>query len=319
MIISFLQSLYDPTISLSWKEQQYEQVLQDIELFALSSQVYHLLNGRDNDRLPPSFMNKLRSKHMSGLHQNLFMKHKEEEAIRSLEAIGLPVIPLKGVHFAQRYFNHFAARVSSDVDLLVPLVRLDEAIECMSKLGYIYETTRDHHARMPDKNGLMMELHWTLDKQHWSDLHVEPFWQKAESLNGYRFVKQLSDLHTFYFICLHGARHQMDSLRYILDVVQMIHRCGPRLDYRELTAQAAQDKTYKRIQAVLSIVYRLFPHLQELKPLPFDMIETHWNYNVIRDAKLGVRTKNYYLYKFFFKHLIFDTFRHQMKSLHRAY
>ncbi|CAG7632596.1 nucleotidyltransferase family protein [Paenibacillus allorhizosphaerae] len=319
MVLPLLQALYDPNRELAWKPSQYESALKDIELFSLSSQVYHLMKSKEIDQMPDFFVDRLREKHTKGLHQNLLMKHKEQESITKFESEGLHVIPLKGVHFAERYFGHFAARVCSDIDLLVPVSQLDRSIACIEEIGYDFEIIKDHHARLHNKEGLMIELHWTLDKQHWSDLHIEPFWRDAEALKNYRSVKQLSDLHTFYFICLHGARHQMDSMRYVLDIVQMIHHCGDRLDYKKLMEQAVIDKTNKRIQAALSIVYQQFPHLHEWKPLPFSVIETHWSYDVIRDAKLGIRTKNYFLYKFFFKHLIFDTIRHQMKSLRRAY
>ncbi|UUZ93036.1 nucleotidyltransferase family protein [Paenibacillus sp. P25] len=223
MVIPLLQSLYDPRGPISLSDAQYEDILKDIEIFSLSSQVYHLIGDRDIGRMPEFFVKRLNDKYVKGMHQNLFMRHKEQEKINRLESKGLSVIPLKGVHFAERYFGHFAARVSGDIDLLVPVSELQQAIACVEGLGYTFEIIKDHHARLHDKNGLMVELHWTLDKQHWSDLHVEPFWQKAEPLKDYRYVKQLSDLHTFYFICLHGARHQMDSMRYVLDIVQMIH------------------------------------------------------------------------------------------------
>lgn len=319
MVIPLLQSLYDPKTPLSIKNSQYEDILKDIEIFSLFSQVYHLISERNIGLLPESFVEKLKQKYARGSHQNLFMRHKEQETINKFEAEGLEAIPLKGIHFAERYFGHFAARVSSDIDLLVPKARLDQAIVCVQELGYEFEIIKDHHARLHNKDGLMVELHWTLDKMHWSDLHVEPFWNKAEPLGDYRHIKRLSDLHTFYFICLHGARHQLDSVRYLIDIVQMIHRLGHRLDYKELMEQAAYDKTYKRIQAVLSIVYQQFPHLYEYNPLPFEVIDMHWNYAAIRDAKLGIRKKEYFIYKFFFKHLIFDTLKHQMKSLRRAY
>ncbi|CAG7613266.1 hypothetical protein PAESOLCIP111_01582 [Paenibacillus solanacearum] len=319
MILPLLRSLYDSRSALAWTPSQYEIALKEIELFSLSSQVYHLMKHRGIDQTPDFFAEKLREKYTKGLHQNLFMKHKEQESINRFESEGLKVIPLKGVHFAERYFGYFAARVSSDIDLLVPASQLDASIACLQKMGYRFEIIKDHHARLHDKDGLMIELHWTLDKQHWSDLHIEPFWRDAEVFKEYSYVKQMSDLHTFYFICLHGARHQMDSIRYLLDIVQMIHQCGDKLSYKELMEQAAYDKTSKRIQAALSIVYQQFPHLHEIKPLPFCVIETHWSYDVIKYAKLGIRTKHYFLYKFFFKHLIFDTIRHQMKSLRRAY
>jgi hypothetical protein len=319
MVISLLQSLYDPNRSLAGTALDYDQALKDIELFAVYSQVYHLLKESGQlDLVPEAVGSRLRTKHMKASYHNLFMKVKEEEVLDIFERHGLDAIPLKGIRFAETYFGHFAARVTSDIDIFVRASRLNETIACLESYGYVFEITKDHHTRM-HKDGLMVELHWTLDKREWSNLHTEPFWQSAEALNGYKHVKQLSPLHTFYFICLHGARHQMDSIRYLLDIVQMIHKAGDAIDYNLLMEQTAADKTSKRVQAVLSIVYKEFPHLHRMKPIPFSPLETHWDYEIVRSAKLGEKSRQYYLYKLFFRHFIFDTWKHQMKSIRKAY
>lgn len=319
MVIPLLRSLYDTERPCPGSWWESAQTMHDMELFAIHAQVYHLPQTTHRlDPLPEEVLSKLKARHTQGMYQNLVMKHKETEALELLDKHGLEVIPLKGVRFAERYFGHYAARITSDMDLLVRAERLQEAIACLVVHGYDFEIIKDHHAR-PHKDGMMVEPHWTLDKRDWSDLDPESFWHSATAVNGYRHVKELTPLHTFYFICLHGARHQMDSVRYLIDIVQMLHTHSRHIDYGRLMELTSVDKTSKRIQAVLSIVYQQFPHLQTFKPLPFDLLDTHWDYDTVRGGRLGRKTKGYYQYKLFFRHFLFDTLKHQIRSIRKAY
>jgi hypothetical protein len=319
MTISLIQAIYGGKEALLATEEEYEQAWKDIELFYISPQIYHALQetGRLSE-VPDFFRKRLKFKADQALFQNLYMKSREDGILRAFDSRGLTVIPLKGVRFAERYFGHFSARLTSDIDILVPEDRLQEAIDACCELGFEYEITKDHHARL-HKGNLMVELHWTLDKLQWSELQTAPFWKQAAGLEGFDCVRELSPLHTLYFICLHGARHQMDSIRYVLDVARILYTCGPDIDYEALFEQTSEDKTTKRVQAVLSIVYQEFPQLHELKPLPFQPLHTHWSYSVVRDARLGVKGKQYFMYKFFFRHLMFDTLKHQFRSIRKAY
>ncbi|SDC02239.1 Uncharacterised nucleotidyltransferase [Paenibacillus sp. UNCCL117] len=320
MLIPFLQALYHDHLPFPRTEEEYRQLMEEIELFVLAPQVHHLLQaGGRHEEIPAWFREKLKERTAQASYHNMFMKHKEDEILQLFERQGRRVIPLKGIQFAKRYFGHFAARVTSDIDLLIPAAELQQAIALVETLGYEFEIVKDHHARLQKKDGLMVELHWTLDKLQWSELRAEPFWNSAEPLGEFQHVKQLSALHTFYFICLHGARHQMDSVRYVLDVAQMLHSAQDEIPLRALMELARQDKTSRRIQAVLSIVYSQFPLLQSSHPLPFDILDTHWDYPTIRNARLGIRSNKYYRYKLFFRHFIFDTLKHQMKSVRKAY
>jgi len=319
VVIPFLQALYRPDLPLPDEGDDYEHILQDIELFAIAPQVYHLLGvrGRRNE-VPAYFLEQLKVGYTSALMHNLFMKYQEKSLHNAFEQRSIRAIPLKGIQFADRYFGHFGARATGDFDLYVPLEQLSEGIECVKSLGYTFEIVLDHHARL-HRDGLCVELHWTLDKQYWSDLDPNPFWLASESFRDYTFIRQLSTPHTFYFICLHGARHQMDSLRYLMDVAQMLYACGDEIDFDTLFRQAEQDKTLRRIHTVLSIVYQQFPHLHEVKPLDIPYVNSGWNYTSIRNAKLGVKDFHYYRYKLHFKHLIFDTWKYALKSIKKSY
>jgi hypothetical protein len=319
MTIRFLQSLYHRDSLLPQDTDYYHRILQDIELFKISSQIYYLLKERGwLEDVPTFFQQKLKENYNHAIPHNLYMKHKEEELLKALEEWEIPAIPLKGIQFAHRYFGQFSARFTGDIDIFIPLNQLQEGIECVKAQGYEFEIVEDHHARLY-KNRLLVELHWTFDKQYWSDLDPKPFWELSESFKHYRFIRQLSTQNTFYFICLHSARHQMDSLRFLLDIVQMLYTHSEEIDYDALFLQAVQDKTLRRIQTVLTIVYRQFPQLHGLKPLSIPYVQCQWNYETIRKAKMGVKDLRYYLYKLHFKHLIFDNWKYTMKSIGKSY
>lgn len=318
MLISFLRSIYHserPPAPL----ENAESFLAEVELFGLQPQLYYLLQTSGLIvQLPVSLQQELKDRYARTLGQSLFFKHKEEELLRQLESRNLDAIVLKGSRFAERYFGHFAARLSSDIDLLVPRNRLQETIDALTTEGYRHEITKDHHARLL-KNGVLVELHWTPDMPDWSNLNAGPFWKTSEKIVPYQYIKELSPLHTLYFICLHGARHQMSSPRYLLDIMQILHTHAEHIRMEDFLEQTKADRTTKRVQAVLSIVYRQFPHLHDVKPLPFPLMETPWNYDMIRKAWMGEKTGEYYRYKLFFRHFIFDTLKHQIKSIRKPY
>lgn len=319
MLNLILQTLYDPRARMPEGEEGYRTALSETELFLLSSQLYQLLkNSGREDQVPAFFRTALKQKYSQGLFQNIFVKGKEEELLKRFEAVGLDVIPLKGGRFAERYYGHLAGRLTSDIDLLIRKEELDAAIRCAESAGYEFEIVADHHARL-HQGDFSVELHWTLDKPHWSEVDTDPFWSGAVPVSGYRHVKELSLLDTFYFICLHGVRHQMESLRYVLDVAQILFTRGRELDYGELMRRADADKTGRRVRTALSIAYQQFPKLHELKPLPFEQVNCHWDYQVIRDAKLGIRGSKYYLYKMHFKYFMYDTLKYQLRSIRKAY
>ncbi len=318
MLIPLLQSIYDPVRPLPPFDHA-DEMLADVELFHLHAQLYALLqaSGRMN-QLPPDFQIRLKTGYHRTLGQSLFCKHKENELLNLFEAQRTEAIVLKGARFAERYFGSYTARLTSDIDMFVPKNRLSDTIAMLERHGYQFEIAKDHHARLL-KNGVLVELHWTLDIPEWSDLHASSFWQSAESIAPYQYIKELSPLHTLYFICLHGARHQMNSLRYLLDIAQILHAHADRVNLPDLMELAKENRTIRRIQAVLSIVYSQFPHLHRLKPLPFPAIDTPWKYEIVRGAWLGEKSGPYYRYKLYFRHFMHDTWKHRIHSIRKPY
>lgn len=322
-MIALWNALYNDQRPLP--EQDWNQRMQDIELFDMQAQLHHLLCQRVKlmDSVPQDVIHRLKSVYDKVTVQNLMLQLTERQILSLFDQHKIAAMPLKGTRFAQRFFGSLAARATSDVDLLVQPADLESAIKLIQGMGFTLDKKVHNHAVLyrpiTPQIPLMIELHWTMDKPHLSDLQDTLFWTSASPMDGFNGILELDSESTFYFMILHGMRHRMDSPRYLVDLAQMIFCHGSDIDYEKLAARAHKDRTFRRVQAALSIVYSQFPVLHERKPLPFPLLETHWSYEAIRDRKLGKHGLNDYRNRMFFRFGIFDTWKHQIMSQNPVY
>lgn len=322
MIITLIQALYDPRIPMPKDMAFYVKALEDAEFFEISPQIYWLLKQQGHlERTPFFFQKRLREKYNSALYQNMFIRNQTQRILAKFEEAGIQTIPLKGTLFAEKYFGHLGARCTSDIDLLVHPHELERAIHCVKSLGYSVEQERiashfhwSFSKPIPDSTiPLTVELHWDLLKEKTSNLRIEEFWKQAVPLGSYRYIKELSDYHTFYMICLHGWRHNLNSLKYFLDIIQMIHVIMDNLSYAQLQKDVTAHRTQRRIGRTLAIVYSYFPHLADMKELPEEWkVSLWWEYSSLRDNKRSIKV---YLNWIYFQIFDYDRVRHTYGAL----
>jgi len=291
MIWKLFQAIYNDA-PLPTSAEELEIILEDAEFFHIEPQLYQLLADRRLlGHLPEAAQRRLKAQFSETCALNLFIQHENDRLMRQFDNAGIAVIPLKGVRFAIRYFGHLGARATTDIDLLVQPEDLPRAEEIIRRLGFTTEEReiRSHYHRSYSRplnhspHPLTVELHWGLLMEGTSRFNTEELWQEAHVLAPYRHVLELSDYHNFYMICLHGWKHGMDSLKYLLDIVQMVEVHEGRIDYERLHRDGITHLTYKRLCSVLSIVKRQFPYLDNLQPNKFPLNRgTWWNYQAIR-------------------------------------
>ncbi|MGF9738182.1 nucleotidyltransferase family protein [Priestia megaterium] len=325
MFIEFIQSLYDQSRPLPENPNDYSSILEDIEYFHLSATVYSLLKQQGRiEQTPIYFQNQLQKEHQIILYNNLYIKNQLKLVLDTFEANGISAIPLKGILFAETYFGHFSARRTTDIDILIRKEDMEKAKVCIQKLEYnvegdwpSYHFHRTFSKMMPHSSvPLTIELHRDILRENSSSLEIEQFWKHSAPLEGYKHIKQLSEVHTFYMICLHGWKHGMDSLKYFIDIIQTIHVLNHKIDYDALLKMAKNDQTLKRLTSTLTVVYNQFPHLDQINSLPFNKkSKIWWNYQEIRYRdRQSVKG---------FKNLIrvhwseYDQFKHSMISFKR--
>ncbi len=284
MIIPFLRSLYHPEDAVVDSHLLDDQALcAEIRRHSIGAQVFHLLKsstGREV-KVSPTFHELLYRSYESSFLQNLLIKRETEQLLKEFEKLGVPVIPLKGTMLAERYFGHYAARGTSDIDLLIHPEHMEMAVKCVRSRGFS-ETAQEnpvhyHHEWYKEGGGLpqplVVELHWSLVQSNTSQMNMGVAWATSEALPDYKNVRVLSPSYTFYALCLHGASHQMDSLKYVVDILHLLECHHEHIHVEWVLEQAEQDHTSRRVAAALSVVNDLFPGLSSLDCIPFERIQ----------------------------------------------
>jgi hypothetical protein len=314
MLKSLIHSLYEKKSSLPTRISYYHQAIQQIETHSISPQIYHLLKEKgDLERTPLFFQVRLKQKYDEVLFQNILIKSETDKILNRLEKAKIEAIPLKGVYFAQEYFGHLAARGTSDIDILIKKESIGETVQLVKSLGFEQEEEwiPEHFHCSFSKQipgspvPLVVEIHWGIVKEKTSHLKIGAFWEKAQAAKGSSYIKRLSDQHTFYMICLHGWRHNLDSPRYYLDIVQLIFRLNKQVDLHRLFQQAKKDGALKRLVRTLSIVYEEYPMLEKVMKLP-----------VKRQMKSSKGVLFRYRDFIDFQFLSYDTFQHSLREVY---
>ncbi len=322
MIHQLIRVLYDSSLSLPQDEEFYQQAIQKIETFAISSQVHFLLKERGHlVNTPLFFQVRLKEKYNKALYINLFIKNQTDRILDRFENQHLKVIPMKGVYFAEKYFGHIGARGTSDIDLLIIKEDRERAIHCVKSLGFeLEEAPIPSHFHLsfskliPDSPvPLTVEIHWNILKETTSNLKIEEFWNEAAPLKEYHYVMELSHHHTFYMICLHGWRHNLDSPKYYIDILHLIYVLKHHLKLDLILQDAWAHKTRKRLVRTLSIVYEVYPMLDKIKELPLKRKSLFRNKNDMSRQKRFTRYWDFVDYQF----LSYDSIRHSFREAYQ--
>lgn len=321
MMNQWVSALYIYDMELPGDEVYYEELLRNQEIVAIAPQVYHLLKSQGKlDQVPDFFRQYLKEQYFQTMQLNLFVKHETNQLLDSFQERNMEVIPLKGIGFAESYFGNLGARKTSDIDLLVRECDIEAAVELVKQLGFIVEEERipghfhcSYSKQLPGSEiPLVVELHWDLLKESTARFNIEEFWKASKPTGQYSFVKELSSLHIFYMIILHGWRHNLDSLKYHLDIIQLIQFFKDYLDFDLLITMAEKHQTKKRIIRTLSSVYQEFPFLDDIKPFPYKSAKQYLEF---RDKKSGSSFYKKYTDYINYQYFSYDTPSHTLKEI----
>lgn len=287
MIKPLLEAIYTQHPSTLGKQDEhaYRKLISNRFFHQFASQLYYLMKQRGLlEQTPIFFRQALKQQATENVLLSCLIHKETDNVLQLFETNHVPIIPLKGTVFAEKYFGSAAARRTSDIDILVHPEDEPRAIQLVAKLGFTtpvpYE--REHFHKAFQKQvvhsafTLTIEIHQNFQRRGVSSLAVSDLWQTAQPLYTYRYVRELSPQLMFYIICLHGWNHELISWKYFIDIIQMIYILGDRLNYEQLLALASKEKTRRRIARTLSIVYHEFPFLHDNHPLPLPTRSSYW-------------------------------------------
>jgi hypothetical protein len=182
--------------------------------------------------IPAEHATALRTHVTRNLQAALANVARTAEVARLLAAAAVETIVLKGPLLARRLYGDLAARVSGDVDLLVPEAKLILAARILSEAGYQPETeiTPDALRRLRrvehdvgfrhPSDGILIELHADIAQPHYGyRVDLERWWAgRTETQIGDATVAVLSLEHAYLMSALHAAKHRWHRLDLIADL-----------------------------------------------------------------------------------------------------
>lgn len=196
---------------------------------------------------------------------------------RAFADAGVPWLPFKGLTLARRYYRDPADRQVNDLDLWVPVARLDAARAALATLGFRFDPSSAHWdlaERGPRHRAFLQR--WTVEETHLSAEHggVDLHWQLSDNPALFRLsgeallagqqrieiagrplpVMRHADL--LLYLCEHGGKHGWFRLKWLADLPRVLDH--QPLDWPALFVRARALGCERSLQLGLALAERLF-------------------------------------------------------------
>lgn len=229
----------------------WDEILALAEVSGVRSLIYSTLKLACPDRVPPPVMAALQAQFQANAARNLRMATVLTRIARTFESQGIPLILFKGPLLAATAYRDLSQREFADLDVLVrprdlaraEQILVDEGFHralCPAGLGAVaYRQAECAFDFVSADRSMGVELHWNLMPAYFSfPFDLARIWKEAQvqELRGTR-VRGLSTYDLLIFLCLHGAKHGWDELRWICDVAEIV-RTTLEIDWAELRRRA---------------------------------------------------------------------------------
>ena len=184
--------------------------------------------------MPPEIIQDIGTEAATLVRDNLDMAREALRLQRLFDDADLPVLFVKGAALAVLAFGNLGLRAGQDIDLLVPYETLPAATALISRAGYrrfdpppdisdaqlrLVMPLRKDLGFVHQATGLRIELHWRLFLN--PHAMAETSFMAASRvvpLAGAAGLRTLGEEDLFAYLCMHGALHWWNRLKWLADV-----------------------------------------------------------------------------------------------------
>lgn len=263
------------------------------ETEGVASLLYRIL--RNQDWVPPSALQALRSFHDGIILLNTVLFHHLEEVLECLAEVGITAILLKGAALSKIVYGKTGARGMGDLDLLVSREDAPTAIGAISALGYarsriaprpgsdlVYEN--EVMLCKPGIVDVFVEVHWNLfdSPHHQQRLPLAWFWGTATAVSigkasALVLGPEAQILHLCGHLYLHHGNVPEPRLLWLNDIAEVLEQTQDQIDWEELLARARDCDLVLPVQQVLipaaeewgaRVPQEVLAQLRRLRPSP---------------------------------------------------
>ena len=184
--------------------------------------------------VPPEIADEIGTQAAALVRENLAMAREVMRVQRLFDDSDLPVLFVKGPALAVLAFGNVGLRSGQDIDLLVPYEALPAATAVILRAGYrrfdpppnisdaqlrLVMPLRKDLGFLHRATGLRIELHWRLFlNPHAMTESSFMAASRVVPLSGAAGVRTLGEHDLFAYLCMHGALHWWNRLKWLADV-----------------------------------------------------------------------------------------------------
>jgi Uncharacterised nucleotidyltransferase len=218
------------------------------------------------DVVPAPVLASFRQRQETNVHKSLFLTRELIRILDCLDALGIKVLPYKGVVLSESYYGDMAMRQAGDMDLFVRKGDVSRIKSAVRDLGYRlrveipeaaepdyiasgYEYTFDSAA---GKN--LLELQWALQPRFYAvDYDMGGIFERAVNVTfAGHAVKTAAAGDLLLVLALHAAKHVWGRLIWLCDIAQILKRENLNWDWVQAQAQELGIVRILRITLLLT-------------------------------------------------------------------
>ena len=245
----------------------WEEVLRLADHHGTCALLYQNLSRLDG-MVPSSVVTTLRDRYERNVHKSLFLARELIRILDCTDALGIEVLPYKGLALSEAYYGDMALRESGDIDLFVRRGDVRRVKEAIRELGYTtrvpipeaaeedyfdsgYECAFDSPAGCN-----LLELQWALQPRFYAvDYNMDGLFERAVNVSvAGRRVKTPSAEDLLLVLSVHAAKHVWGRLIWLCDIAQILKR--DNLDWDWVQARARQLGVERILRVTLLLVNR---------------------------------------------------------------
>jgi hypothetical protein len=184
--------------------------------------------------VPPEIAREIGAQAATLVRENLAMAREALRVQRLFDDADLPVLFVKGAALAVLAFGNLGMRASQDIDLLVAYETLPAATALILRAGYrrfdpppdisdaqlrLVMPLRKDLGFVHQATGLRIELHWRLFLNPHTMAEASTMeMSRVVPLAGAAGLRTLGEEDLFAYLCMHGALHWWNRLKWLADV-----------------------------------------------------------------------------------------------------
>jgi len=243
------------------KDQRIEEILKAgvdwnyVQETAIQHGIIPLLYKRLKEEMevlvPSEELMEFRKLFMANAVRNIRMTQQLLKVLDLLADAGVEAMPFKGPALAIQAYGDLSMRSFTDIDIVIHLYDFDQAYYLLSRSGYL-SGLKHHQAIFLKKTGIelsfthpthFLDVHWAFAHKFMAlNLDSDKLFEKSIfiQIDG-NDIRSLSPEDTLILLCIHGTNHRWFHLKWIADVIFLIHN-NPDINWDKLFKEAVQIK-----------------------------------------------------------------------------